>query len=375
MDIKNVVCAVILDHGKIFATQRGYGEFKDGWEFPGGKVEPGETPEHAIVREIREELNTTVEVVRLLDTIEEDYPKFHIVLRCYLCRVKEGHLELLEHEAARWLDAEHLYDVEWLPADLDLVREKVEDLMDADSEGNLTAAGSADDLTNFDREDNRMDSGRRDARTGISAKEKVNRKEDTHMKVLMINGSRRERGCTYTALSIVAEALREEGIDSEIVFVGKAAMDGANALSACIKDLKIKAAGADGFVFGAPVYYASPSGESQMVLDRLFGAAVAELRCKPASVVTSARRAGTTSSLDVLAKYPTINEMPLVSSSYWPMVHGSTPADVLKDEEGVGIMKQLGRNMAWLLKCIDAGKKAGIMQPAAVEYNATNFIR
>ena len=195
------------------------------------------------------------------------------------------------------------------------------------------------------------------------------------MKVLMINGSRREKGCTYTALTIVADALKEEGIDSEIVFVGKAAMDGGSALNDCVKSLKMKAAEADGFVFGAPVYYAAPTGEIQMVLDRLFGVASNEMRLKPAAVVTSARRAGTTSTLDVLAKYPTINEMPVVSSSYWTMVHGSKPEDVLKDEEGVGIMKQLGKNMAWLLECIDAADKAGVKKPEAAEYNKTNFVR
>ena len=124
-----VVAAVIRKGDRIFATQRGYGEFKDGWEFPGGKIEEGETPEHAIVREIREELNTEIEPVRLLDTIEEDYPTFHISMKCFLCRVKSGKLELLEHEAARWLDREHLYDVAWLPADLELVRNQVEKLL------------------------------------------------------------------------------------------------------------------------------------------------------------------------------------------------------------------------------------------------------
>lgn len=129
MQTKHVVCAVILKDGKIFATQRGYGEFKDGWEFPGGKIEPGETAEHAIVREIREELNTDVKVVRLLDTIESDYPTFHLSMQCFLCEVEKGSLELLEHEAARWLDREHLYDVGWLPGDLKLVREKIEELL------------------------------------------------------------------------------------------------------------------------------------------------------------------------------------------------------------------------------------------------------
>lgn len=125
----HVVCAVILHDHKIFATQRGYGEFKDGWEFPGGKIEPGETPEAAVVREIREELNTEVVPVRLLGTAEEDYPNFHLSMQCFLCTVKSGRLELLEHEAARWLDRAHLYDVRWLPADLDLVKNKVEALL------------------------------------------------------------------------------------------------------------------------------------------------------------------------------------------------------------------------------------------------------
>lgn len=194
------------------------------------------------------------------------------------------------------------------------------------------------------------------------------------MKVLMINGSRRERGCTYTALSIVAKSLEEEGIDSEIAFVGKDAVNGN--LNALVKSLESKCVEADGFVFGSPVYYASPTGEIEVVLDRLCnGPAGRAMRGKPAAVVASARRAGTTATLDALAKYPTINEMPIVSSSYWPMVHGYTPNDVMKDEEGVGVMKQLGKRMAWLLKCIKAGEEAGIHAPERTRYNMTNFIR
>lgn len=193
------------------------------------------------------------------------------------------------------------------------------------------------------------------------------------MKVLMLNGSRRASGCTYTALSVIADSLKEEGIDSEIVHVGKDAVNGK--LAELVKSLKEKAAEADAFVFGSPVYYASPSGEIEVVLDRLFGSAGKELRSKPTAIVASARRAGTTATLDALAKYPAFNEMPIISSSYWPMVHGYTPDDVRKDEEGVGIMKQLGKNMAWILKCIEAGKKAGIAAPAAPEYDMTNFIR
>lgn len=193
------------------------------------------------------------------------------------------------------------------------------------------------------------------------------------MKVLMINGSRREHGCTYTALHLVAESLKEQGIDSEIVYIGTDSVNGN--IDELIRELAPKCAQADGFVFGAPVYYASPSGESQVVLDRLFWAAGKDMKHKPAAVVTSARRAGTTASLDVLAKYPSINEMPIISSCYWTMVHGNSPEDVMKDAEGVYVMQQLGRNMAWILKSIEAGKAAGVPQPEPAQKPATNFIR
>ena len=117
----NVVAAIIIKDNKIFATQRGYGEFKDGWEFPGGKVEQGEAPENAIVREIKEELDTTIEVKDYFDTVEYDYPNFHLSMKCYICTVVSGKLELLEHEAAKWLDKDSLDTVDWLPADLGLV--------------------------------------------------------------------------------------------------------------------------------------------------------------------------------------------------------------------------------------------------------------
>lgn len=193
------------------------------------------------------------------------------------------------------------------------------------------------------------------------------------MKVLMINGSRREHGCTYTALSIIAQSLKEEGIDSEIVFIGRDTVNGN--LNKLVKEVGEKCTEADGFIFGSPVYYASPTGEIELFLDRLFWNHGDQLRCKPAAVVASARRAGTTATLDALAKYPSIREMPVISSSYWPMVHGYTPEDVMKDEEGVGVMRQLGKQMAWILKCIEAGRKAGIDAPAQPDYSATNFIR
>ena len=118
----HVVAAVIRNGNKIFATQRGYGPYKDGWEFPGGKIEPGETPEQALVREIREELDTEITVGRLITQVEYDYPEFHLSMGCYWCAVRSGRLTLKEHEAARWLGPDQLDTVSWLPADLDVIR-------------------------------------------------------------------------------------------------------------------------------------------------------------------------------------------------------------------------------------------------------------
>lgn len=117
METKRVVAAAILQDGKVFAAQRGYGKYRDGWEFPGGKIEPGESPEQALAREIREELKTEIRVGERIGTIRTDYPDFHLVMDCFLCTVASGSLTLLEHESARWLDAAHLLDVDWLPAD------------------------------------------------------------------------------------------------------------------------------------------------------------------------------------------------------------------------------------------------------------------
>lgn len=123
-----VAAAIITHSGRIFATQRGYGEFKDGWEFPGGKMEPGETPQQALVREIQEELDTEIEVGELVETVEYDYPGFHLTMHCFLCTVRSGALVLKEHEAARWLTREELDDVDWLPADV-AVAEKLKETM------------------------------------------------------------------------------------------------------------------------------------------------------------------------------------------------------------------------------------------------------
>ena len=175
------------------------------------------------------------------------------------------------------------------------------------------------------------------------------------MKVLLLNGSRREKGCTYTALSLVAKELEKAGIHTEIVYIGLNTVNGK--LDELVKECAAKIKEADGLVVGSPVYYASPTGEIQVFLDRFAGVAGADLRHKPAAAIASARRAGTSTTLDVLNKYLMYNEMPVVSSNYWNMVHGNTPEEVLQDKEGVQIMETLGKNMAWSLKCLEAGKK------------------
>ncbi len=122
MKTVRVVAAIIIDNNRVFATQRGYGEFKDGWEFPGGKIEEGETPQEALVREIKEELDTEIEVKEFLETVEYDYPEFHLSMDCFFCTIKSGELVLKEHEAAKWLTVETLDSVDWLPADEALVQ-------------------------------------------------------------------------------------------------------------------------------------------------------------------------------------------------------------------------------------------------------------
>lgn len=116
-----VVAAIIKKDNKYFATQRGYGDFEGGWEFPGGKMEPGETPQHALIREIKEELDADITVGELIETVEHDYPKFHLTMHCFLCELISEHVVLLEHEAARWLSQEELDSVDWLPADLSVI--------------------------------------------------------------------------------------------------------------------------------------------------------------------------------------------------------------------------------------------------------------
>ena len=193
------------------------------------------------------------------------------------------------------------------------------------------------------------------------------------MKVLMINGSRRDNGCTYTALCEIAKELTAGGVEWDIMNVGSRVNKGEvnDVVNEAVEALKTT----DAIIVGSPVYYASPSGEILMFLDRLFGNAEAELRFMPAATIASARRGGTTATLDVLNKYFMYNQMPLVASRYWNMVHGSAPEQVLQDEEGLQIMHTLGRNMVWILKSIEAGKKAGVAQPEAETKVFTNFIR
>ena len=207
------------------------------------------------------------------------------------------------------------------------------------------------------------------------------------MKVLLINGSPHVRGCTYTALSEVASELINQGISTQIFHIGTDPIAGCIACGACrknggrcfrndvVNEVMSLAAQSDGIVLGSPVYYASISGQLSSFLDRLFFAGSALMANKPGAAVVSCRRGGASAAFDALIKYFTISNMPVVSSNYWNQVHGSNPAEVKQDEEGMQTMRQLGRNMAWLLKCMEAGKAAGVALPETEERIWTNFIR
>lgn len=213
------------------------------------------------------------------------------------------------------------------------------------------------------------------------------------MKVLMLNGSSHEKGCTYTALTEIGKTLEKEGIEYEIVFIGNEPSRDCVACGVCARTGKCaftengdavnsfteKALAADGFVFGSPVYYAHPSGRILSFLDRAFyscsGKPVHLFAYKPAASIVSARRGGTTASFDVLNKYAGITQMPVVSSTYWNMVHGNSPQEVLQDAEGLQTMRNIAHNMAWILKSIEAGKKAGVSMPETERSSWTNFIR
>ncbi len=207
------------------------------------------------------------------------------------------------------------------------------------------------------------------------------------MKVLLFNGSPRANGCTFTALGEIAKVLEREGIQTEILQAGNKPVRDCIGCRACadkrkcvftddfVNDWAEKAKSADGFVFGTPVYYAHPSGRILSIMDRLFYSAGESFAQKPAAVVASARRGGTTAALDAIVKHLTINQMPVVSSTYWNMVHGNSPDETVKDLEGMQTMRNLAANMAWLIKCIDLGKRSGITPPQAERSARTNFIR
>ncbi len=211
------------------------------------------------------------------------------------------------------------------------------------------------------------------------------------MKVLLFNGSPHKNGCTYTALEEVANTLEEEGIESEIYQIGTGSITPCKACYACAKLGKCiindddvnnfveYAKGFDGYIFGSPVHYGSACGGITAFLDRAFFVSFRSRKGvfehKPAAAIASARRAGTTATLDQLNKYFTISQMPVISGRYWNMVHGATADEVKQDLEGMQNMRILARNMAWHLKCREAGEKAGIPMPKKEETVFTNFIR
>lgn len=205
------------------------------------------------------------------------------------------------------------------------------------------------------------------------------------MKVLLVNGSLHEKGCTYTALCEVEKALNANGVDTEIYWIGQSATSGCKGCWACkklgkcviddgVNEFVEKAVEFDGFVFGSPVYYASAAGALVSFMDRAFYSGGRAFAYKPAAAVVSCRRAGASTTFDVINKYFTINNMPIVASNYWNEIHGNTAEEAAQDAEGLQTMRVLGNNMAWLLKCIALGKEAGV-EPEKEKKVWTNFIR
>lgn len=207
------------------------------------------------------------------------------------------------------------------------------------------------------------------------------------MKVLLVNGSPNAAGCTYTALQEIADTMDKEGIETELFQIGKKAISGCIACFKCrelgrctitdkVNEFLEKASSTDGFIFGSPVHFAGAGGAITSFMDRAFFAPDRDIYyLKPAAAIVSARRGGNSATFDQLNKYFTICQMPVISSAYWNMVHGWTPVDVQQDLEGLQTMRILARNMAWFLKCKEAGQKYGIPLPEQEEPIATNFIR
>ena len=206
------------------------------------------------------------------------------------------------------------------------------------------------------------------------------------MKVILVNGGPHKEGCTYTALKEVEKQLNKNDIKTEIFWVGVKPIAGCIGCGKCkntgkcfmndkVNEFIEKAKDADGFVFGTPVHFASASGALTSFMDRVFYAGKNVFQTKLGAGVVSCRRGGATATFDQINKYFTINNMPIVSSQYWNMVHGNTPEEVVKDEEGMQTMRTLGNNMSWLLKCIEQGSKVGIEVPEREEPIRTNYIR
>jgi len=207
------------------------------------------------------------------------------------------------------------------------------------------------------------------------------------MKVLLVNGSPHPKGSTFTALSQVAAQLGKNGIETEIMQIGSKAIRGCIACGKCaetgycvFRDDPVNEGidllkSADGLVVGSPVYYAGPNATLCAFMDRVFFMKSAPYAFKPACAISSCRRAGSVATMDRLNKYFTIARMPVVSSQYWNGVHGNNAGEAQQDGEGMQTMRTLGDNMAWLLKCIEAGRKAGINPPAPEPWICTNFIR
>ena len=209
------------------------------------------------------------------------------------------------------------------------------------------------------------------------------------MKVLLINGSPRMKGNTHRALEEIAATLETEGVQTEIAWIGNKEIRGCIACGICSKKgdhrcvfandpcnaLIEKAAAADGLIVGSPVYFAGAAGSLIGLLDRMFYAGGSLMRFKPPAGIGVARRAGAIETADQINKYFQINSMPVVGSSYWNIIFGRTPGEVEGDGEGLHTMRTLGRNMAWLLKCIEQGKAAGIALPKQEEKIMTNFVR
>ena len=206
------------------------------------------------------------------------------------------------------------------------------------------------------------------------------------MKVLMINGSPRVSGCTNYALRCAGEELEAAGVEVELLQIGNKAISGCTACGACKKSQRCiiddmanvvidKLEHSDALIVGSPVYFSSPNASLLALLDRVFYSANRNFAYKPGAAIVSARRGGSSASLEVLWKYFTIAQMPVVSSSYWPMVHGNNVDEVKQDLEGIQVMRVLGRNMAWMLQSIKAGRDSGVVLPQPVERVHTNFIR